>query len=75
MEKRTPFWWTNLYTLLYLRDLGVDPESDRTRHAIELVHSNVNWGPWHGYSPFFEGEEEALHQRARRGARRLLWEA
>ena len=53
-----PFWWTNLYTLLYLRDLGVDPENDRTRHAIELVHSSVTWGPWHGYSPFFEGEEE-----------------
>ncbi len=53
-----PFWWTNMYTLLYLRDLGVDPKSDRTRHAIELVDSSVNWGPWHGYSPFFEGEEE-----------------
>ena len=53
-----PFWWTNLYTLLYLRDLGVDPESDRTRHAIELVQSSVTWGPWHGDSPFFEGEEE-----------------
>ena len=53
-----PFWWTNLYTMLYLRDLGADPENDRTRRAIELVHSRVNWGPWHGYSPFFEGEEE-----------------
>ena len=53
-----PFWWTNMYTLLYLRDLGIDPENDRTRHAIELVHSRVNWGPWHGYSPFFKGEEE-----------------
>ena len=53
-----PFWWSNLYTILYLRDLGVDPESDRTRRAIDLVQANVTWGPWHGYSPFFEGEEE-----------------
>ncbi len=45
-------------TLLDLRDLGVDPESDRTRHAIELVHANVTWSPWHGDSPFFQGEEE-----------------
>ena len=52
-----PFWWTNLYTLLYLRDLGVDPESDRTRHAIELVHSSVTWGPWHGDSPFLRGRK------------------
>ena len=58
MEKRTRFWWTNMYTLVYLRDLGVDPESDRTRRAIDLVQANVTWGPWHGYSPFFEGEEE-----------------
>ena len=53
-----PFWWTNLYTLLYLRDLGVDPGSNRTRQAIERVHSSVTWGPGFGDSPFFEGEEE-----------------
>src|SRR5262249_56952217 len=25
----TPFWWSNLYTLLFLRDLGLDPSSAR----------------------------------------------
>jgi len=25
----TPLWWSNLYTLLYLRDLGLDPMSAR----------------------------------------------
>jgi hypothetical protein len=25
----TPLWWSNLYTLLFLRDLGLDPMSAR----------------------------------------------
>lgn len=54
----TPLWWSNLYTLLFLRDLGLDPTSQRARRAIDLVRSNVTWGPWHDYSPFFEGEVE-----------------
>jgi hypothetical protein len=54
----TPFWWSNMYTLLFLRDLGIDPTSARGRTAIDLVRSNVTWGPWHGDSPFFEGEVE-----------------
>jgi hypothetical protein len=54
----TPLWWSNLYTLLFLRDLGLDPTSARARTAIERVRNNVTWGPWHGDSPFFEGEVE-----------------
>ncbi len=53
-----PFWWTNMYTLLFLRDLGVDPASGRVRAAIDLVRNNVTWGPEFGNSPFFEGEVE-----------------
>jgi hypothetical protein len=53
-----PFWWTNLYTLLWLRDLGVEPASERVRAAIDLVRENVTWGPYFGDSPFFEGEVE-----------------
>jgi hypothetical protein len=53
-----PFWWTNLYTLLFVRDLGVDPASARVRAAIERVRSQVTWGPEFGNSPFFEGEVE-----------------
>ena len=53
-----PFWWTNLYTLVWLRDLGVDPKSEPVRKAIERVREHVTWGPWHGESPFFEGESE-----------------
>jgi hypothetical protein len=54
----TPLWWSNLYTLLFLRDLGLDPTSARARAVIDLVRENVTWGPWHGDSPFFEGEVE-----------------
>jgi hypothetical protein len=54
----TPFWWSNLYTLLYLRDLGLDPASPRVRVAIDRVRRHVTWGPWFGNAPFFEGEVE-----------------
>ena len=55
---QTPFWWSNLYTLVYLRDLGVDPANARVRDAIALVRDEVTWGPEFGDSPFFEGEVE-----------------
>jgi hypothetical protein len=54
----TPFWWSNLYTLVFLRDLGIDPRSPATRKAIARVRDNVTWGPYFGDSPFFEGEVE-----------------
>jgi len=54
----TPFWWSNLYTLLFLRDLGLDPASPAARTAIERVRGNVTWGPEFGNSAFFEGEVE-----------------
>ena len=54
----TPFWWSNLYTLLFLRDLGLDPSSARARTAIDRVRSHVTWGPGFGDSPFFAGEVE-----------------
>ena len=54
----TPFWWSNMYTLVFLRDLGLDPASARARAAIDRVRANVTWGPEFGNSPFFEGEVE-----------------
>jgi hypothetical protein len=54
----TPFWWSNMYTLVFLRDLGIDPASARARAAIDRVRDNVTWGPEFGNSPFFEGEVE-----------------
>jgi hypothetical protein len=52
-----PFWWTNMYTLVFLRDLGLDPASERARSAIDRVRG-VTWGAEFGNSPFFEGEVE-----------------
>jgi hypothetical protein len=54
----TPFWWSNMYTLVFLRDLGLDPASAPARAAIDRVRNNVTWGPGFGNSPFFEGEVE-----------------
>jgi hypothetical protein len=47
-----------MYTLLFLRDLGLDPTSARARTAIDLVRTKVTWGSEFGDSPFFEGEVE-----------------
>ncbi len=54
----TPHWRSNLYTLLLLRFLGLDPTSAPARTAVGLVRERVNWGPEWGNSPFFEGEVE-----------------
>lgn len=54
----TPFWWSNLYTLVFLRDLGIDPASAPARAAITRVRDRVTWGPGFGDSPFFDGEVE-----------------
>jgi hypothetical protein len=54
----TPFWWSNMYTLVFLRDLGIDPNSERVQRTIDLVRDNVTWGREFGNPPFFEGEVE-----------------
>lgn len=54
----TPFWWSNMYTLVWVRDLGLDPTSAPARAAIDLVRESVTWGPGFDDSPFFEGEVE-----------------
>ncbi len=47
-----------MYSLVFARDLGVDPASTRVRIAIDRVRDNVTWGSEFGNSPFFEGEVE-----------------
>lgn len=54
----TPFWWSNMYTLVFLRDFGVDPLHPRVSAAVDLVRAKVTWGPWHANAPFFDGESE-----------------
>ncbi len=69
-EPRFPEWPT-LRTLLLLRDMGLDPDSQQAKRAIERVRGNVQWlmaiaqeelpkdediSWWH--QPFFAGEVE-----------------
>jgi len=51
-------WASTMETLMLLRDLGLDPASPQARKAIDLVREGSDWGPYHGHSPFFEGEVE-----------------
>ena len=43
---------------LLLRDLGLDPTSERAQRAVGFVRDCCTWGPEFGVSPFFEGEVE-----------------
>jgi hypothetical protein len=52
-----PHWTSTFYTLLLLRDLGLDPTSERARQAIGVVRDST-WGPEFDDAPFFEGEVE-----------------
>jgi hypothetical protein len=51
-------WISTMDTLQLLRDLGVDPASERVRNAINTVRERCTWGAEFGDSPFFEGEVE-----------------
>jgi hypothetical protein len=49
--------WTCLLHLLWLRDMGLDPQSDEAVRAVALVRDNVTWH-WWGDNAFFVGEVE-----------------
>jgi hypothetical protein len=51
-------WASTMETLMQLRELGLDRDSPQAGHAIGQVRDKSNWGPYHGHSPFFEGEVE-----------------
>jgi len=53
-----PGWTSTTDTLLLLREMGLDPTSERARRAIELVRENSTWGPEFGDATYFEGEVE-----------------
>src|SRR5689334_15687873 len=53
-----PLWQSTLCALVLLKDMGLDPSSQRARQAVGLVSERVTWGPEFGDSPFFEGEVE-----------------
>ena len=49
-------WTATTYSLLQLRDFGVDPESDQMRRTVALVRDNCRWEE--GGQPYFSGEVE-----------------
>ena len=51
-------WVSTQDTLQLLRDLGVDPASDRVRRAVGQVRERCTGGAEFGDSPFFAGEVE-----------------
>jgi hypothetical protein len=54
-EKGQP-WTATTYSLVLLRELGLDPRSDEARRAVAVVRENSRWEE--GDQPFFEGEVE-----------------
>ena len=49
-------WTATTYSLLLLRDFGLNPASREARRAVSLVREKSRWEE--GNQPFFEGETE-----------------
>lgn len=51
-------WTCTYHTMVLLQGLGLVPSSAPVRAAIDRVRDHVNWGVWHDYRRFFDGETE-----------------
>jgi hypothetical protein len=51
-----PEWTSTTFTLLLLRDMGLDPASEQARRAVDLVRDNSKWD--HDGQDYFDGEVE-----------------
>jgi hypothetical protein len=49
-------WTATAYSLVALRDFGVDPTNERVRRIVDLVRQHSRWE--HAGQPFFSGEVE-----------------
>jgi len=49
-------WTATAYSLVQLREFGIDPSDERVRRGVELVRDNCRWE--NAGQPFFEGEVE-----------------
>lgn len=49
-------WTATTYSLLLLRDFGIDPRSEPMRRTVTLVRDNCRWEE--GGQPYFDGEVE-----------------
>ncbi|PTX62460.1 hypothetical protein C8P63_10555 [Melghirimyces profundicolus] len=50
-------WMCTTYTLLLLKDLGLDPSGEEARRSIGLVRDRITWWQLDG-RPYFDGETE-----------------
>jgi len=53
---RSQPWTATAYSLVLLRDFGIDPHCDQVRRAVTLVRDHCRWE--HAGQPFFSGEVE-----------------
>ncbi len=51
-----PAWTSTTYTLLLLREMGLDPGSEQALRAVTLVRDNSKWD--HDGQDYFDGEVE-----------------
>lgn len=51
-------WLCTSYTLLLLKDLGLDPSGEEARRSIGLVREHITWPQQMGGLPYFDGETE-----------------
>jgi hypothetical protein len=51
-------WLCTSYTLLLMKDLGLDPSSEEARRSIGLVRDHITWPRQMGGRPYFDGETE-----------------
>jgi len=51
-----PEWTSTTFTLLLLREYGLDPASDQAQNAIAMVRDNTKWDE--GGQDYFDGEVE-----------------
>jgi hypothetical protein len=56
MGEETQPWTATTYSLLLLRDLGVDPQVDQVRETLALVSDHCRWEE--GGQRYFDGEVE-----------------
>ena len=49
--------WNCLLSLVWLRDMGLDPAGDAARQATQRIATNITW-KWWDNRPFFHGEVE-----------------
>lgn len=55
-------WTATTFSLSQLRELGLDPASERARRVVELIGANSRWD--HAGQPYWEGEvEECINGR------------